>query len=146
MAGKHYLKKQYKSTGVPISDIIDCAVQSLGLNDVTPFRVNEKIIDYAVKDELNTAFDRDFLNKISLNTPTPGGGSVSALVGSLGSALCSMVASLTYEKKENFEMRPVMEDIGTKAQLLKDDLADLVIEDSLAFNKVLDALRGANKV
>ena len=52
-----------------------------------------------------------------------------------------MVASLTYEKKENFEMRPVMEDIGTKAQLLKDDLADLVIEDSLAFNKVLDALR-----
>ena len=141
MAGKHYLKKQYKSTGVPISDIIDCAVQSLGLNDVTPFRVNEKIIDYAVKDELNTAFDRDFLNKISLNTPTPGGGSVSALVGSLGSALCSMVASLTYEKKENFEMRPVMEDIGTKAQLLKDDLADLVIEDSLAFNKVLDALR-----
>ena len=141
MAGKHYLKKQSKSIGVPTSDIIECAVQSLGLNDVTPFLVNEKIIDYVVKDETNTAFDRDFLNDVSLNTPTPGGGSVSALVGSLGSALCSMVAALTHDKKEMFNRRSMMEEIGVEAQKLKDDLADLVLEDCLAFNKVLDAVR-----
>ena len=116
-------------------------MQSLGLNDVTPFLVNEKIIDYAVEDEISSSFDRKFLNNLSLNTPTPGGGSVSALVGSLGSALCSMVAALTHEKKEMFTRRLMMEKIGVKAQKLKDELAELVLEDSQAFNRVLRASR-----
>ena len=141
MAGKHYLKRQSKTVGVPISDLIECAVQSLGLNDVTPFIINQKIIDYALEQESNFSFDRLFLNNVSLRTPTPGGGSVSALVGSLGSALCSMVAALTHEKKEMFNKRSMMENIGLKAQKLKDELADLVLEDSLAFNRVLESSR-----
>ena len=140
-AGKHYLQKQNRSIGVPVSDIIECAVQSLGLNDVTPFINNEKIIDYAVMDNNDNMFDKDFLESVSLNTPAPGGGSVSALSGSLGSALCSMVASLTHEKKDMLHNRSIMEEIGVKAQELKDDLAHLVSEDSRAFNKVLDAVR-----
>ena len=140
-AGKHYLQKQNRSIGVPVSDIIECAVQSLGLNDVTPFINNEKIIDYAVMENNDDMFDKDFLESVSLNTPAPGGGSVSALSGSLGSALCSMVASLTHEKKDMLHNRLIMEEIGVKAQELKDDLAHLVSEDSRAFNKVLDAVR-----
>ena len=140
-AGKHYLQKQNRSIGVPVSDIIECAVQSLGLNDVTPFINNEKIIDYAVMENNDDMFDKDFLERVSLNTPAPGGGSVSALSGSLGSALCSMVASLTHEKKDMLQNRSIMEEIGVKAQELKDDLAHLVSEDSRAFNKVLDAVR-----
>jgi len=140
-AGKHYLQKQNRSIGVPVSDIIECAVQSLGLNDVTPFINNEKIIDYAVMENNYDMFDKDFLDSVSLNTPAPGGGSVSALSGSLGSALCSMVASLTHEKKDMLHNRSIMEEIGVKAQELKDDLAHLVSEDSRAFNKVLDAVR-----
>ena len=140
-AGKHYLQKQNRSIGVPVSDIIECAVQSLGLNDVTPFINNEKIIDYAVMDNTYNMFDKDFLESVSLNTPAPGGGSVSALSGSLGAALCSMVASLTHEKKDMLHNRSIMEEIGVKAQELKDDLAHLVSEDSRAFNKVLDAVR-----
>lgn len=141
LAGKHYLQKQNRSIGVPVSDIIECAVQSLGLNDVTPFINNEKIIDYAVMDDNDNLFDKNFLESVSLNTPAPGGGSVSALSGSLGSALCSMVASLTHEKKDMLHNRSIMEEIGVKAQELKDDLAHLVSEDSRAFNKVLDAIR-----
>ena len=140
-AGKHYLQKQNRSIGVPVSDIIECAVQSLGLNDVTPFINNEKIIDYAVMENNDDMFDKDFLESVSLNTPAPGGGSVSALSGSLGSALCSMVACLTHEKKDMLQNRSIMEEIGVKAQELKDDLAHLVSEDSRAFNKVLDAVR-----
>ena len=140
-AGKHYLQKQNRSIGVPVSDIIECAVQSLGLNDVTPFINNEKIIDYAVMDDNDDFFDKEFLESVSLNTPAPGGGSVSALSGSLGAALCSMVASLTHEKKDMLNSRSIMEEIGVKAQELKDDLAHLVSEDSRAFNKVLDAVR-----
>ena len=140
-AGKHYLQKQNRSIGVPVSDIIECAVQSLGLNDVTPFINNEKIIDYAVMENNDDMFDKDFLESVSLNTPAPGGGSVSALSGSLGSALCSMVASLTHDKKDMLHNRSIMEEIGVKAQELKDDLSHLVSEDSRAFNKVLDAVR-----
>ena len=141
MAGKHYLRKQSRSVGLPTSELIECAVQSLGLNDVTPFQVNEKIIDYAVGEEISSFFNRKFLNNVSLNTPTPGGGSVSALAGSLGSALCSMVAALTHEKKEMFSRRSMMEKIGVKAQKLKDELAELALEDSVAFNRVLEASR-----
>ena len=141
LAGKHYLQKQNRSIGVPVSDIVECAVQSLGLNDVTPFINNEKIIDYAVMENNDDMFDKDFLESVSLNTPAPGGGSVSALSGSLGSALCSMVACLTHEKKDMLQNRSIMEEIGVKAQELKDSLAHLVSEDSRAFNKVLDAVR-----
>ena len=77
MAGKHYLKKQNRSMGVPTNDIIECAVQSLGLNDVTPFIPNEKIIDYAVtqsKRPLIRLSNEDFLNECSTNSPAPGGG------------------------------------------------------------------------
>ena len=61
MAGKHYLRKQNRSVGVPVADIIECAVQSLGLNDVTPFRKNEKIIDFAVKTK-----DEYLLDKLTI--------------------------------------------------------------------------------
>ncbi len=144
MAGTHYLKKQNRSIGVPNKDIIECAVQSLGLNDVTPFNINEKIIDYAVaKDAVkeNTIIDFEFLNELSRNSPAPGGGSVAALAGSLGAALSSMVAALTHEKKEMLSTKPLMDEIGVEAQGLKDQLAILVTEDTQAFNKVMEANR-----
>ena len=144
MAGNYYLKKQNRSIGVPVKDIIECAVQSLGLNDVAPFNINEKIIDYAVnKDSQNkkTMIDTDFLNELSTNSPAPGGGSVAALAGSLGAALSSMVAALTHEKKDMLENKPLMDEIGVEAQELKDRLAVLVEEDTQAFNKVMEANR-----
>ena len=144
MAGNYYLKKQNRSIGVPVKDIIECAVQSLGLNDVAPFNINEKIIDYAVnKDSQNEQMmiDTDFLNELSTNSPAPGGGSVAALAGSLGAALSSMVAALTHEKKDMLENKPLMDEIGVEAQELKDRLAILVEEDTQAFNKVMEANR-----
>ena len=144
MAGTHYLKKQNRSIGVPNKDIIECAVQSLGLNDVTPFNINEKIIDYAVtidNEKDSTIIDFEFLNELSRNSPAPGGGSVAALAGSLGAALSSMVAALTHEKKEMLSTKPLMDEIGVEAQELKDQLAILVTEDTQAFNKVMEANR-----
>ncbi len=140
MAGKYYLKKQSRSIGVPDSDIIECAVQSLGLNDVTTFNEKEKIIDYVIENN-DLMFDFKFLEKLSSNSPAPGGGSVSALSGSLGAALSSMVAALTHEKKGMLESKPLMDDIGVEAQKLIKQLAELVNEDTNAFNKVLDANR-----
>ena len=144
MAGRHYLNKQNRSLGVPTADIVECAVQSLGLNDVTEFDPNVKIIDYAVQSEdrpLMNLVGKEFVEELSTNSPAPGGGSVSALVGALGAALSSMVAALSHEKKELLDLKPEMNEIGIEAQKLKDRLSFLVDEDTNAFNKVMDANR-----
>ena len=144
MAGRHYLNKQNRSLGVPTADIVECAVQSLGLNDVTEFDPNVKIIDYAVQSEdrpLMNLLGKEFVEELSTNSPAPGGGSVSALAGALGAALSSMVAALTHEKKELLDLKPEMDEIGIEAQNLKDRLSFLVDEDTNAFNKVMDANR-----
>ena len=144
MAGRHYLNKQNRSLGVPTVDIVECAVQSLGLNDVTEFNPNVKIIDYAVQSEdrpLMNLVGKEFVEELSTNSPAPGGGSVSALAGALGAALSSMVAALSHEKKELLDLKPEMNEIGIEAQNLKDRLSFLVDEDTNAFNKVMDANR-----
>ena len=144
MAGRHYLSKQRRTVGVPEEDIIQAAVQSLGLNDVTPFIAEEKIIEYAVKesdDELMSMSAQGFVNELSTNSPAPGGGSVSALAGSLGAALSSMVAALTHEKKGFIALKPEMDKIGVEAQTIKDRLSFLVDEDTNAFNNVMEANR-----
>ena len=144
MAGRHYLNKQNRSLGIPTADIVECAVQSLGLNDVTEFDPNVKIIDYAVQSEdrpLMNLVGKEFVEELSTNSPAPGGGSVSALAGALGAALSSMVAALSHEKKELLDLKPEMNEIGIEAQNLKDRLSFLVDEDTNAFNKVMDANR-----
>ena len=144
MAGRHYLAKQRRTVGVPEEDIVQAAVQSLGLNDVTPFIAEEKIIEYAVKesdDELMSMSAQGFVNELSTNSPAPGGGSVSALAGSLGAALSSMVAALTHEKKGFIALKPEMDKIGVEAQTIKDRLSFLVDEDTNAFNNVMEANR-----
>jgi glutamate formiminotransferase/formiminotetrahydrofolate cyclodeaminase len=130
--------------GIPVKDIIECAVQSLGLNDVAPFHPNEKIIEYAVlndKKKKQSIIDTDFLDELSINSPAPGGGSAAALSGSLGASLISMVAALTHEKKEMLERKSMMDEIGIEAQSLKDRLAVLIEEDANAFDGVMKANR-----
>ena len=144
MAGEHYLKKQNRSIGIPTVDIIECAVQSLGLNDVTPFIPKVKIIDFAVQDDnrsLMSMTGKGFVKELSRNSPAPGGGSVSALAGSLGAGLSSMVAALTHEKKEMLDSKSKMDEIGIEAQSLIERLTFLVDEDTNAFNSVMDANR-----
>lgn len=143
-AGRYYLNKQQRTTGVPEKEIVEVAIQSLGLNDVTPFVPEEKIIDYAVKLDSGRLMElatNEFMAELSTDSPAPGGGSVSALAGSLGAALTSMVAAITHEKKDYFEQKPFLAAIGDEAQQLMDRLAFLVDEDTKAFNRVMAANR-----
>ena len=144
MAGKYYLKKQYSTIGVPESRLVEVAVQTLGLSDVSSFNAKDKIIDYAVKNSDKKLVDmslNDFGDELSTNSVAPGGGSVSALVGSLGSALLSMVAALTYEKKGFEDSKESMDKAGIKAQLIKQKLSKLIDDDTNAFNDVIEASR-----
>jgi glutamate formiminotransferase/formiminotetrahydrofolate cyclodeaminase len=144
MAGKYYLEKQYSTIGVPESRLVEVAVQTLGLSDVSAFNPKDKIIDYAVSNSNKKLIDmsiNEFGDELSKNSVAPGGGSVSALVGNLGSALISMVAALTFEKKGFEDSRKKMELSGAKAQLIKQKLASLIDDDTNAFNEVIEASR-----
>jgi glutamate formiminotransferase/formiminotetrahydrofolate cyclodeaminase len=144
MAGRYYLEKQGKSPGVPEEELIRTAVRSLGLNDVAPFEPDKKIIEYQFMETGHMLVGmtlREFVNELSMDSPTPGGGSVAALCGALSAALSAMVANLTVGKKGYEEVRADMVATAVRAQALKDGLLEAVDRDTLAFNKVMDAFQ-----
>jgi glutamate formiminotransferase/formiminotetrahydrofolate cyclodeaminase len=144
MAGRHYLEKQGKSPGVPEEELVRTAVLSLGLNDVSPFDPDKKIIENQFKEtgkSLVSMSLRSFANELSMDSPTPGGGSVAALCGALSASLSSMVSSLTVGKKGYEDVARELTSVAIQAQALKDELLGAVDRDTLAFNKVMEALR-----
>ena len=147
-AGKYYLKKQGRTLGVSEDDILECAIQSLGLNDISNFKADKKIIEYAIADKsvkLMGLSGENLISSISESSPAPGGGSVSAIAGALGAALLSMVASLTHEKKEFINKKKKMSDFGEQAQKYQRRLIELVEEDTSAFHDVISANKLPNK-
>lgn len=144
MAGRYFLEKQGKSPGVPEEELIHVAIRSLGLNDVAPFEPRKKIIEYCVEEAGPFLFNltlREFANQLSLDTPTPGGGSAAAYCGAMAASLTSMVANLTYGRKEYEDCWEEMKRIAMICQNYKDEFLRLVDEDTRAFNQVIEALR-----
>ncbi|MCK4396391.1 glutamate formimidoyltransferase [candidate division WOR-3 bacterium] len=141
--GRYYLEKQGKCPGVPDEELIRTAVISLGMDQLYPFKPEEKIIEYTIaeKQELLSMNLREFSSELSTDSPAPGGGSVAALSGALGSALSSMVANLTYGKKEYRKANRRMKNLALQAQVLKDEFIDLIEKDAEAFNNVMSAMR-----
>ncbi len=147
-AGKYYLKKQGNTMAVPEKELVNMAIMSLGLSELVPFKPEEKIIEYLIKPKEKQLTDlvlTEFADEVSIDSPAPGGGSVAALAGGLGAALISMVGGLTTGKKGYEDRFDEMEDLGLKAQALKDALLFDIDEDTRAFNKVMAAGRGKAK-
>ncbi|HEY9868121.1 MAG TPA: cyclodeaminase/cyclohydrolase family protein, partial [Candidatus Obscuribacterales bacterium] len=143
-AGRHYLARQGRSTGVSESELVEIAVQSLGLSELQPFDPHKKIIEYRVaKDgkQLGRMSLASFLDELASESPAPGGGSVAALCGALSAGLTSMVANLTHSKKGFEQVTDLMNDLAVRAQSLKAELLRAVDEDAAAFNRILEARR-----
>jgi glutamate formiminotransferase/formiminotetrahydrofolate cyclodeaminase len=143
-AGDHYLTLQGHTTGVTEAERIHTATMSLGLSDLAPFDPAEKIIEYKYRGApsgLKAMRLHEFADELSSDTPAPGGGSVAALCGALSAALSSMVAALTWSKRGMEAARPSMEELGVRAQRLKDAFVVAVDADTDAFNAVLAARR-----
>lgn len=142
-AGKYFLKKQKRSLGIPESEIIKIAVKSLGLDDLKPFNPTEKIIEYILKEKEEKKLVNltcvDFANETASESPAPGGGSVSALVGALGVSLGAMVANLSSHKAGWDEKWEYFSDFAEKGFIIKENLLHLVDEDTIAFNKIMSA-------
>lgn len=144
-AGKHYLSKQGRSCGIPEDDIIKIAVKSMGLDDLKPFNPREKVIEYILEDMEKSAKLVDltckgFAEETSRESPAPGGGSISAYMGSLGAALGSMVANLSSHKPGWDSRCGFFSQWAEKGQALMYELLHLVDEDTNAFNKIMEAL------
>jgi glutamate formiminotransferase/formiminotetrahydrofolate cyclodeaminase len=143
-AGRYFLAKQQRSTGVSERELVHIAVRSLGLDELTPFEPGERIIEYRLRrpDDrrlVSLPLER-FADETAGESPAPGGGSVAAAVGALGAALGAMVANLSAHRRgwdDRWEEFSRWAELG---QDLKADLLDLVDEDTRAFNYVLVAL------
>ncbi len=141
--GRHYLKKQGRTTAVPESELIHIAVLSMGLGELYPFEPDKKIIEYQFRTTgvLAGMTVNRFVDVLSTDAPAPGGGSVAALCGALSGALSSMVAALTHGKKGYESAFAEMERVGLRAQEIAVEFVADVDRDTDAFNRVMDAMR-----
>lgn len=143
-AGKYFLRKQKRSTGVSEKELIKIAVKSLGLDELAPFNPDEKIIEYLLRDndksKLVNMKMTAFANETASESPAPGGGSVSAYVGALGISLGTMVANLSSHKKGWDERWEEFGNWAEKGQAIKDELLKLVDEDTHSFNLIMQAM------
>ncbi len=142
-AGRHFLRRQGKSTGVSEAELVHIAVLSLGLNDLYPFEAEKKIIENQLREKgpLVSMTLGEFARVLSSDTPTPGGGSVAALCGALSGALTAMVGGVTHGKRGYEDHFAEMEEIGTAAHALKEEFLLDVDRDTAAFNRVMEAFR-----
>lgn len=143
MAGKYYLKRMGESAGIPEKMIIETAVQSMGLDDLAPFDINEKVIEYAIaqKDNLINKTILDFSDELSTDSPAPGGGSVAALCASLSGALSAMVSNLTVGKKGYEKVWEKAAELAETGQKVKEEALAAIDKDTQAFYEMMDALR-----
>lgn len=148
-AGKYFLEKQQRSTGIPEAEIMKIAIKSMGLEDLRAFDVREKVIEFLIEDEEEKARKerlvrmscKAFAEETSSESPAPGGGSISAYMGALGAALACMVANLSAGKRGWESRWKEFSDWAEKAQALMKDLLALVDEDTAAFNRLMGAMR-----
>ncbi len=142
-AGRYFLKKQKRSAGISDKELIKIAVKSMGLDELGPFVPSEKIIEYRLKadsgPELIDMSLRDFMEETASESPAPGGGSVSAYMGSLGAALTTMVANLSSHKRGWDERWDEFSGYAVKGKLIQEELLLLVDEDTRAFKGIMDA-------
>ena len=147
-AGRYYLEKQQRSTGIPEEDIVKIAVKSMGLDDLRPFNPREKVIEYLLEDARKTGRKsladltlRQFADETSRESAAPGGGSVAAVMGALGAALGTMVANLSAHKPGWDSRCGEFSQWAAMGRDMLTELLDLVDEDTEAYKAIVAASR-----
>jgi glutamate formiminotransferase/formiminotetrahydrofolate cyclodeaminase len=142
-AGKYYLAKMNEGTGIPEKMIMETAIQSMGLAELSAFDLDKKVIEYAIarNDSLVSMKLDAFCDLLSTDAPAPGGGSVAALCAAMSGSLSAMVANLTLGKKgyetvqeEALAIAPIGQEIKLKA-------LECIDRDTDAFYAMMDAMR-----
>lgn len=144
-AGRHFLRKQQRSTGVPERELVRIAIESMGLSTLKEFKPEEKVIEYMLEAEEQKGVKRlvdmtcqGFAEETASESPAPGGGSISAYMGALAAALGTMVANLSSHKAGWDERWEYFSDWAERGMAVMNELLALVDEDTAAFNKIMD--------
>lgn len=140
-AGRHYLSRQGLNPGAPEAELLEVAVQSLGLRDLGPFDASQRIVERRIGDDgpLVQKTLRDFTDTLASRTPTPGGGSVAALCGALGTGLAAMVNQLTTGKKGYEATWAAQDEAAVAAQALREAFLADIDADTAAFDGIMAA-------
>lgn len=144
-AGRYFLRKQQRSTGVPERELVRIAIESMGLSTLKEFKPEEKVIEYMLEAEEQKGAKRlvdmtcqGFAEETASESPAPGGGSISAYMGALAAALGTMVANLSSHKAGWDERWEYFSDWAERGMAVMNELLALVDEDTAAFNKIMD--------
>ena len=143
-AGRHYLAKMGRPTGMAEARLVETAIRTLGLSEVKEFDPKERIIEYrlaSLPPRLASMTLREFADELADESPAPGGGSVSALAASMAAGLAAMVALLSHTKKGFESKQEALDRIAVRGQQLKDQFLAAVDADTDAFDALLDAMR-----
>jgi glutamate formiminotransferase / formiminotetrahydrofolate cyclodeaminase len=143
-AGRYFLSKQQRSSGVSDEELIKIAIRSMGLNDIHQFKPEEKIIEYVMKKDANqyrliAMSLKEFMDETASESPAPGGGSISAYMGALGVALGTMVANLSSHKRGWDDRWLEFSKWAERGKEIQNTLLHLVDEDTIAFNGIMKA-------
>lgn len=144
-AGRYFLRKQHRSTGVPERELVRIAIETMGLSTLKEFKPEEKVIEYMLEaDEqksVNKLVDmtcKAFAEETASESPAPGGGSISAYMGALAAALGTMVANLSSHKAGWDDRWEYFSGWAENGMQVMNELLALVDEDTAAFNKIMD--------
>lgn len=144
-AGRHFLRKQNRSTGLPERELVRIAIESMGLSNLKEFKPEEKVVEYILEAEEHKGVKRlvdmtceGFAEETASESPAPGGGSISAYMGALAAALGTMVANLSSHKAGWDDRWEFFSDWADKGMGVMNELLYLVDEDTAAFNKIMD--------
>lgn len=143
-AGRHYLRRQGRSTGLPLPQVLEAAIQSLGLSELAPFDPSQRIIEFRMRPKGKRLIDltvEGFVDELSSESPAPGGGSVAALCGSLAAGLSAMVANLTVGKKGLESAFGASDELALKAQGMKEGFLRSLDADTEAFHGLMAAMK-----
>lgn len=144
-AGRYFLKKQQRTLGVSEAELIRIAIQTMHLNESTPFDPQKKIIEYRMKDirkgDLADMTLRKFLSETASEKPAPGGGSISAAVGAFGAALGVMVANLSSHKRGWDDRWEYFSNYAETGYQIQEELTLLINEDTQAFVRLMEAFK-----
>ena len=144
-AGRHFLRKQNRSTGLPERELVRIAVESMGLGNLKPFNPDEKVVEYILEGEEQKGVKKlvdmtctGFAEETASESPAPGGGSISAYMGALAAALGTMVANLSSHKAGWDDRWEYFSNWADNGMAVMNELLYLVDEDTAAFNKIMD--------
>ncbi|MBE6218794.1 MAG: glutamate formimidoyltransferase [Rikenellaceae bacterium] len=144
-AGRHFLRKQNRSTGLPERELVRIAIESMGLSNLKEFKPEEKVVEYILEAEEQKGVKKlvdmtctGFAEETASESPAPGGGSISAYMGALAAALGTMVANLSSHKAGWDDRWEFFSNWAENGMGVMNELLYLVDEDTAAFNKIMD--------